>query len=87
MDSEHMLRIILDVIILVCVIFGWWYIALPLGLIASWALPYYIELVAFGFIYDSLYGMGRGLGLLGFMGIIITVILFFFMWFFKVIVK
>jgi hypothetical protein len=60
MNKNISFRIGLDAIILVCVILGWWYAALPIALLAFFKFPYYVELVAAGFIYDSLFGMGAG---------------------------
>ena len=58
MASKTILRIAMDAAMLVCVFFGWWYIALPIGVIALFRFPLYVELVVAGFAYDSLFGMG-----------------------------
>ena len=87
MDKHLTLRIVLDIALFLAVIFGWWYVALPLGLILVWAFPWYAELVAAGFIYDALFGMNRGLGVLGFMGLFAALILFAIATLFKVVVR
>ncbi|MGC9605714.1 MAG: hypothetical protein ABSF56_03100 [Minisyncoccia bacterium] len=75
MDNKLTLRIIIDVVITLCAILGLWYVALPLGLVAAWLFPYYVELVAVGFVYDAIFGMGRGLGLFGYAGVIAGAVL------------
>jgi len=56
----------LDVIVFVSVLFGWWYIAIPVGVIGAWVFPRYAELAIAGFIYDALFGIGRGMGIFGY---------------------
>ena len=58
MKNNLALRIGIDIVIAVCVIFGWWYIAVFIAAIMFFKFPYYIELLAAGFAYDALFGMG-----------------------------
>ena len=75
MNTDLTFRIILDVAVVGCIFLGWWFIALPLAVLCAWAFPYYIELVGEGLLYDSLFGLGRGLGVEGFIGIIVSLVL------------
>ena len=75
MHTNPTLRILLDAAIVVCILLGWWYIALPLAILCAWVLPCYLELVLGGIFFDSLYGIGRGLGLMGFLGVIASLVL------------
>ena len=75
MHTNPMLRILLDAAVVVCILLGWWYIALPVAVLCAWMLPLYLELPIEGLIYDSLYGLGRDLGAYGFLGIIVSLIL------------
>ena len=70
MHANPLFRILLDAAIIACILLGWWYVALPIAVLCAWMLPCYLELPAEGFLYDSLYGMDRGLGLTGYLGVI-----------------
>jgi len=74
--SKHILRITLDIIIFLCLIQGWWYFALLLGLIGLWNLELYIEIILAGLIYDALYGSVATYGVAGSVGLIVGAILF-----------
>ncbi len=69
MNQHILFRIAIDLALAACVFFGWWYAALPIGIIAAFRFSYYIELVAAGFAYDALFGMGAGIGFIsGYIG-------------------
>ncbi|MCX6715776.1 MAG: hypothetical protein NT077_02010 [Candidatus Taylorbacteria bacterium] len=87
MNNNIPLRITLDVIVFVSVIFGWWFIAIPFGIIGAWVFPKYAELPIAGFIYDVLFGIGRGLGILGYAYTIGAVILLGIAAYMKIVVK
>lgn len=87
MNKKTSLRIALDVIILVSVIFGWWFAAIPLGLIGAWVFPRYAELPIAGFLYDVLFGIGRGMGILGYAYTIGAALLLGFVAYMKIVVK
>ncbi|MDE2038038.1 MAG: hypothetical protein KGI69_02335 [Patescibacteria group bacterium] len=72
MKNDMSLRITMDILLAVSVIFGWWYISIPFGLICLWMFPYYGEFIVFGFLYDEIFTMGRGLGLWSFAGLLVT---------------
>ncbi len=67
MTHDKTLRITADVIVFLCVIFGWWYVAILVGLISAWVFPRYAELVIAAFMYDVLYTMHLEKGIWGYM--------------------
>jgi hypothetical protein len=75
MHNNLALRMLLDAAIVACIFLGWWFIALPVAVLCAWMLPCYLELVGEGLLYDSLYGLGRDLGIFGFLGIIVSLVL------------
>ncbi len=60
------LRITLDIVILIAVLLGWWFVFIPLAVIGAWLFPRYVEIVIAGFLHDALYGMYHGLGIWGY---------------------
>jgi len=87
MHTNLLFRILLDLAVVMCILLGWWFIALPLAVLCAWMLPCYLELPVEGLLFDSLYGLGRGLGVLGFLGIIISLVLGLVIILIKAIVK
>jgi hypothetical protein len=76
MKNSVILRIILDILIAISLLNGWWFLALPLALVGAWFFPYFIELIIAGIGYDSLFGFVSGMGIWGYMGTIVSVVLF-----------
>lgn len=76
MDIKYIYRIILDVVIVACVIQGWWFIALPLSLVGLLSFASFIEIIIAGIMFDSLFGFVRGSGWWGYAGTSICVLLF-----------
>jgi len=74
MSKNISCRIALDVILLLSALMGWWYVAIPLGLIGGWAFPRYVELLVAAFALDAVYGLGLGHGLFGLVYTISSVI-------------
>jgi hypothetical protein len=72
MNKSFIRRLILDVIIFLAVLNGWWFIALPLVLISTWFFPYFVEGIVAGIMYDSLFGLIPELGMWGYMGTIVA---------------
>lgn len=68
-------RIIIGIIILIAAVEGWWFVALPVIIFASWMYPYFFEGILGGLVYDSLFGFMPEAGIKGYYGIITTVIL------------
>ena len=69
-------RIIIDLLIIASVFHGWWFIALPLALFGSWKYPRFIEIILAGIIYDSLFGFVPEMGVAGYVGTIVSVVVF-----------
>ena len=69
-------RIGLDILIAISIFNGWWFIALPLGFVGVWVYKNYFEFIIAGLAYDALFGMVRGTGLVGYIGTIISVIMY-----------
>ncbi len=74
-------RIIINIIIFIAVINGWWFLALPLGVIATWRFRYYLEIIIAGIYYDALFGSIPALGIWGYAGTItgVSVVLLVFL--------
>lgn len=72
MKHKIALRLILDIPLAFAVIEGWWFAALPLGLIGAWAFPYYFEIFIAGVVYDSLFGLVPDMGIKGYAGMIVA---------------
>jgi hypothetical protein len=68
-------RIALDALVILFIIHGFWYIALPLVLFGLWILPFYYEILFAGVMYDSLFGMNNSLGWRGYAGFFLAVII------------
>ncbi|MDB5238681.1 MAG: hypothetical protein JWO00_16 [Candidatus Parcubacteria bacterium] len=66
MNPHLLFRLAVDAVLAVCVLFGLWYIALPVGAIALFRFPYFMELTAAGFAYDALFGMNASSGNMSF---------------------
>lgn len=82
-----MYRIVLNIIILFCVIEGWWFFALPLALVCVWRFPLFVEIIVFGVVYDLLFGMVENVSIWGYVGIFIGVVIFAFTTILKKIVR
>lgn len=75
MNRNILSRIILDILIAISLLNGWWFIALPLALIGSYSFSYFIEVVIAGIVYDSLFGFIPGMGLKGYAGTISAIVI------------
>lgn len=71
-------RIILDIVIAVSVLYGWWFVVVPLGLYCIWKFPGYIEILIAGVAYDSLFGFTQEVGILGYIGTITASLMIIF---------
>ena len=80
-------RIIIDAIIFICLIQGWWYFAILVGMIGVWNFGFFIEIVLAGLIYDALYGSAAIKGVAGSIGLIVGSILFIVLSIIKKIVR
>ena len=76
MNDSIRLRIGIDIILLISVLNGWWFVALPLALGGIWSNSFFIESVIAGSLFDALYGFFPGVGLWAYMGTIGSVMVF-----------
>ncbi len=83
MENNFVLRIIFDLLLLVLIISGLWYIALIIGIVSVWRFSYFIELMIFGILFDSLFGYSQELGIYGYGGTVVSIILFILINLFK----
>lgn len=87
MKNDLALRITLDVIVFVSVIFGWWFVFIPIAIIGAWVFPRYAEAVIAGFIHDALFSIGGGYGILSYAFTIGAVAVISVIAYLKVVVK
>lgn len=76
MQKNLIFRIILDLLIFLAIIHGWWFVASPLALVGAWRYRYFAEMVVTGLVYDSLFGLVPGMGIFGYLGIFVSIFLF-----------
>lgn len=76
MNTTTIKRIIVDILLLIAIINGWWIVAIILGAVANWFFLYFVELIIAGVIYDSLFGYSPAFGLAGYYATIMSLILF-----------
>lgn len=76
MKSLLIKRTLVDLLLLVSVLNGWWIVAVVIGLIATWTFNYFIEIIIAGIIFDSIFGYTATLGLWGYIGTITSILIF-----------
>jgi hypothetical protein len=76
MNKLIITRIVIDFIILISVISGWWHIALIISMISLMFFPFFIEMIIFGIIFDALFGYNQSLGISKYAGTILSVSIF-----------
>lgn len=69
-------RILSDLIMIFCVLNGWWYIALVVAIFSAWSFDYFFEVIIAGMIFDSLFGYLESIKLAGYYGTIISLSIF-----------
>ncbi len=74
--NKPLTRILIDLILFISVLNGWWFVALPLVILVGWFFPFFIELLIAGIMYDSLFGFTPSLGTSGYQGTISAGVLF-----------
>jgi hypothetical protein len=75
MMIKTLFRIILDILLFIAVINGWWPIVVVMAVIGLWFFRFYAEAILAGVAYDALYGMIPDMGWKGYTGTIVAVIL------------
>ena len=76
MNKQPLYRIILDTLILLAILQGWWFVVLLLAIVGAWKYSSFAEIIIAGMMYDSLYGFVQSFGVRGYMGTIISVLFF-----------
>lgn len=56
MNRAITLRIIAGILMFLCIIWGYWWLTWSLAIVLLFYFPFYYEIMAWGIIYDSLYG-------------------------------
>lgn len=75
MNAKVLARIAFDLVIAVCILNGWWFIAVPVGIAAAWFFPYFVELIIAGVAYDAVFGMIPGSGVKGYAGTVAAIVI------------
>lgn len=55
------MRVIFDILIVIFIIFGWWFLALPIVLYCLWRYYFFAEIVLAGMFYDALFGFSESI--------------------------
>lgn len=89
MKKSIIIRAVIDLLLFISIIHGWWFIALPLVMFGVWRLKYFIEIFIAGLIYDSLFGFvtSGDRFILGYIGIISSGVIFLLVKLFKNILR
>lgn len=69
-------RIILDLILLLSIMEGWWLVAFLIAIVIAMLYRYPFEIIVAGVIYDSLFGLLPGAGITGYAGTIAMICVF-----------
>ncbi len=72
MSKNLLFRILLDLVVLLMVIYGWWLVAVVFLFCGIIYFNNYFELIIFGVIFDSLFGFDSNLGIFGYAGTIFS---------------
>ncbi len=76
MNKKLLSRIIVDVLLLTSVIYGWWIVVLVVSLACLLFFMNYIEIVIFGILFDAIFGNNQNLGIYGYLGTIVSFAIF-----------
>ena len=76
MNTRNISRIVLNLVIAAAILNGWWFVALPICIAGVWFYGNFIEIIIAGIAYDALFGMVPGMGIRGFVGTILAVVVY-----------
>jgi hypothetical protein len=76
MNKNFFARIIVDLLLFVSVIYGWWVVVLVVSLTCLILFANFIEIIIFGILFDALFGNNQNLGIYGYLGTIVSVAIF-----------
>ena len=80
-------RVLVGILILFAVIYGWWLVVVILSLFALVNYRNYIEIIFFGIIFDALFGFNDNLGIFGYVGIIYSVSMYIIFWWLQKVIR
>ena len=81
------MRLLFDAIMLFSIVFGFWYIAIPIGLIGIWVFPFYFESMLGAFMHDALFGFKPEFGFAGYSYVIGAALALLLAAFLKIVIK
>ncbi len=87
MSSKLIQRIIIDLLIVWSLIQGFWFLVIIFGAIGLWKYEQFYEIIIAGIGYDALFGMVPRMGIHGYYGTIIGIILYIAAFFLKKLVR
>jgi hypothetical protein len=73
--NRTFIRIILDILIFLSVLQGWWLFVLLFGVVGAWKYSFFIEFVIAGIVFDSLFGLVPERGVGSYLATILSLIL------------
>jgi hypothetical protein len=76
MNKTLSFRIIIDIILAISILNGWWLLGIIFGLIGAGYYGYFFEFILAGIAYDALFGLVPEMGWRGYAGTIVSVVLF-----------
>jgi len=76
MKNPFQIRLLLDILLFICVLQGWWFFALPLGMVGVFYYAYFFEIVIAGVAYSALFEAVPGSGYRAFTGVIGALVVF-----------
>ncbi len=75
MKYSIIFRILLYLALAFTVINGWWFVSIPLIIIGIWLFSFKFEILIAGIVYDALFGMVGSMGVKGYIGTIVAVVI------------
>ncbi len=76
MQKNSIIRLVVNILLFVSVLNGWWPIAFIVGVGGAWYWPHFIEIIVAGVAYDALFGMISGTSIHGWIGTIVSIVLY-----------
>lgn len=76
MNKRFLLRLSIDLPLLISVVYGWWIVVLVVSLVCLLFFENFFEIVIFGILFDALFGNNQNLGIYGYLGTIVSLLIF-----------
>jgi len=87
MNTKSIPRVIIDLLLILVLLKGWWFVIIVLGIIGLWRCEHFFEILVAGVGYDALYGMVPRMGIYGYIGSIAGVVIYFGAFLFKKMIR